>query len=83
MSSIGEFACTYACLILHDDDIPINVITPTSNNNVATPPPITDNDASTAPSVNNKKKEEIKKRVMMKPCLAYLIRVTSSAYLKT
>ncbi|XP_049374649.1 uncharacterized protein LOC125839704 [Solanum verrucosum] len=69
MSSIGEFACTYACLILHDDDIPINIIidelimnvrTPTSNNNVATPPSITDNDASTAPSVNNKKKEEIK-----------------------
>ncbi|KAL3363808.1 hypothetical protein AABB24_012844 [Solanum stoloniferum] len=24
MSSIGELACTYACLILHDDDIPIN-----------------------------------------------------------
>ncbi|XP_059275541.1 large ribosomal subunit protein P1-like [Lycium ferocissimum] len=25
MSSMGELACTYACLILHDDDIPINV----------------------------------------------------------
>ncbi|XP_015080941.1 60S acidic ribosomal protein P1-like [Solanum pennellii] len=24
MSSIDELACTYACLILHDDDIPIN-----------------------------------------------------------
>ncbi|OIT04365.1 PREDICTED: 60S acidic ribosomal protein P1-like [Nicotiana attenuata] len=24
MSSIGELACTYACLILHDDGIPIN-----------------------------------------------------------
>ncbi|XP_060181591.1 large ribosomal subunit protein P1-like [Lycium barbarum] len=24
MSSMGELACTYACLILHDDDIPIN-----------------------------------------------------------
>ncbi|KAK4715861.1 hypothetical protein R3W88_014199 [Solanum pinnatisectum] len=25
MASIGKLACTYACLILHDDDIPINV----------------------------------------------------------
>ncbi|XP_070019735.1 uncharacterized protein LOC107801194 [Nicotiana tabacum] len=24
MSSTGELACTYACLILHDDGIPIN-----------------------------------------------------------
>ncbi|XP_047249384.1 60S acidic ribosomal protein P1-like [Capsicum annuum] len=24
MSSIGELVCTYACLILHDDGIPIN-----------------------------------------------------------
>ncbi|XP_055825037.1 60S acidic ribosomal protein P1-like [Solanum dulcamara] len=24
MSSISELACTYACLILHDDHIPIN-----------------------------------------------------------
>ncbi|KAM3395274.1 hypothetical protein P3S68_004279 [Capsicum galapagoense] len=24
MASIGELVCTYACLILHDDGIPIN-----------------------------------------------------------
>ncbi|KAK6789080.1 hypothetical protein RDI58_012879 [Solanum bulbocastanum] len=24
MASIGELGCTYACLILHDNDIPIN-----------------------------------------------------------